>query len=187
MASVNVPDQKVPQALFDLARSSDEDLKKMAIALIEYFEKDIFFQFQMWKRSGGSNDLISDITSSDAFENSFSSGEALEKLDFIAQIEDLIPVNPVGFNADIVRHNRVGVNGDFLDIRNRSTVDLDEYADHNDQIITTNGDGTPIKITSKTELRLSRRRGHSFTLQNEGSSIHWYMFVDGNEKFWRGS
>lgn len=185
MASVNVPEQKVPQALFELVRSGDDNIKKMARALIEHFEKEVFFDFQMWKRSGGSDDLIKDITGSDSFENSFTNNESLDRLDNLESIEDLIPVQEeTEFNSVAARNNITAVNRDFVDAKNSIIVTMDGNAGWNDQIITRNGDGTPIKVCSTIEIRYKGGRGSDIMLINEGTAIHWHLFIDGQEKYW---
>ena len=93
MSQVNIPDQKVPDILFDLVDSPNNELSALARALIEYFERDIFFEWQMWKRSGGSSDRIDLIVSSDSFENSFSNSESMEEINTLKGIEDLIPIS----------------------------------------------------------------------------------------------
>ena len=91
------------------------------------------------------------------------------------------------FTPDVVTSNVIAVNNAFKDIRSNATVTMDPNASWNDQIITTNGDGSVVKVTSVIELRYAGKRSNTFTLNREGTSIHWYLFVNGTEKFWRGS
>jgi len=131
---------------------------------------------------------IESITNSESFETSSTSSEYQAHKRELEQIEDLIPTTLVkGFQPKIIASNYTAVNNDFLDIRSNSTVTLDATAQWNDQIITTNGDGTRSKVTSTIELRYKGRRGNTIFIRNEGTSIHWYLFTDGKEKFWRAS
>ena len=183
MASVNVPDQKVPQALFDLARSSDEDLKKMAIALIEYFEKDIFFQFQMWKRSGGSNDFIGDITSSDAFENSFSSTEALDRLDNLESLEDLVSAEEeLGF-SDVKTGLYTAVHNDWIESRG-GTITLDPNGEARDEITVSIGSSDTTRILAD-KIKWKDRIVTCIESSRVGNSYTFKRFSYKDDNYWR--
>ena len=131
---------------------------------------------------------ISNITSSETFETSASSAEYHDIDSNLEQIEDFIPRSQVReFIPDVVTSDVIAVNNAFKDIRSGATVTMDPNASWNDQIITTNGDGSSVKVTSAIELRYAGQRAFTFTLNREGTSIHWYLFVNGTEKFWRGS
>ena len=131
---------------------------------------------------------VSNITSSETFETSASSSEYHDIESNLENIEDFIPRTQVReFTPDVVTSNVIAVNNAFKDIRSNATVTMDPNASWNDQIITTNGDGSVVKVTSVIELRYAGKRSNTFTLNREGTSIHWYLFVNGTEKFWRGS
>ena len=168
---------KIPQAFIDL---NDQEV-------LDWFTYD-----NKWKQdinfNLGFGDAITNITNSESFETSSSSAEYQSHKRELEQIEDLIPV--VGlreFRPDIILSNHTAIDGDFLDIRSRATVTLDKNAEWNSQIITANGDGSEIKVISDTQLRYKGQRGNSVTIRQEGTSIHWYLFSNANEKFWRAS
>jgi len=153
---------------------------------------DWFAYDNKWKQDINFNldfgDAISSITSSESFETSSTSSEYQAHKRELEQVEDLLPTVQVReFRPDVKLSNYTAVNNDFIDIRNSSTITLDANAGWNDQIITVNGDGTPSKVTSTIQLRYKGQRGNTIFLRNEGTSIHWYLFVDGTEKFWRAS
>ncbi|PCJ26492.1 MAG: hypothetical protein COA94_05125 [Rickettsiales bacterium] len=146
----------------------------------------------LWKQdinvNLGFGDAITNVTNSESFETSSASSEYQAHKRELEQIEDLIPTTQVReLYSKIVTANYTAVNNDFCDIRNGSTVTLDSNAGWNDQIITTNGDGSSVKVTSTIELRYKGQRGNTITIRQEGTSIHWYLFSDGTEKFWRAS
>ena len=115
-----------------------------------------------------------------------SSAEVHEKFNDNAQIEDLIPTDfNSHFESLIVRVDKTLVDRDYADIRNGSTVTLDANAQHNAQIITANGDGTKVKIISTIEMRVGDQRGYTTTINNEGTALHWHLFENGLEQFWR--
>lgn len=152
---------------------------------VEYQDK-VIHDMQQGIRINQTN--VTNITSSETFETSQSAGQAQELFERAIQIECLIPnVHVIEFKTDIVKSNRTAVNRDFFDIRNGAAVTLDSKAQWNDQIITTNGDGSLIKVVSDIELRYKGQRDFSLNIRQEGTSIHWYLFTDGNEKFWRAS
>ena len=159
---------------------------------MEYFTR---WAHDMWSRTGAGIDLvfqnennITNITSNETFETSSGSGEAHELFNEAIQLEDLIPTARYrDFKSEIITSDKIAVDGDFWDIRSGATVTLDPNAQWNNQIITTNGDSSSIKVTSAIELRYAGKRDYTFVLNNEGTSIHWYLFSNGLEKFWRGS
>lgn len=181
MANVNVPDQKVPQVLFGLSRSKDKDIAALSKALIEYFEKDIFFEFQMWKRSGGSDDAIGSIISSDSFENSFSSTESLDRLDNLESLEDLIPSEEELGYSDVKTGLYTAVNGDWIESRG-GTITLDPNAESRDQITVSIGSGRTKILADEI-----RWRGKSVTSVNAdvvGSSYTFKRFSYKEENYW---
>ena len=183
MANVNVPDQKIPQALFDLARSGDKDIKKLAMALIEYFEKDIFFEFQMWKRSGGSDDLISDITSSDAFENSFSSAESLERLDNLESLEDLISAEEDKGFSDVKTGLYTAVHKDWIESRG-GTITLDPNGEARDEITVSIGSSDRTRILAD-KIKWKDRIVTCVESSRVGNSYTFKRFSYKDDNYWR--
>jgi len=178
MALVNTPQQKIPDSVI---RDNPE--------LAQFLQELVFFNWQMFKRSGGGTDIVQDITSSESFETSLSGAESQEISDNLEQIEDLIPVCRYrDFEALIKVIDYTAVNNDFVEGRNGITIKLDKNTDYGDQIITGNGDSSTIKVDGNgTELRYKGLRGSNINIRLEGTFIHWYIFTDGKEKYWRAS
>ena len=150
-----------------------------------HLETQFRFDYDMWERSGGSTDEIADATSSESFETSGLGAEFHELSDDNAQIEDLIHNDIREFEAEIKTTHCTLVNRDFADLRRGVTATLDNKADANDQIITANGDGSDITICSTIEIRYKGQRGNSVIMRNEGTTLHWHLFANGSEQFWR--
>ena len=178
MARVNPPRQDVP-----------ESIKTLSPDLYGYLQDKKFFDFQLWKRTGGGDDLIQNITSSEAFETSLSGGQTQEQIADLEQIEDLIPnIQVRDFESKIAASNYTAVNNDFVEGRSSATIKMDANAATGDQIITANGDSSTITVDGNgIELRYKGERDSTLKMRREGTSIHWYLFTDGTEIYWRAS
>ena len=129
---------------------------------------------------------ISNITVSESFETSSSSAQ-YHKLFFEAQqIEDRIPrTESKQWFSDATSSNRTLVDHEFYDGLSSATLTLDDKAGAGAQIITANGDGSPIKVTSLIQLRYKGQRGFTITMRNEGTTLHWHLFITSTEKYWK--
>lgn len=183
MANVNVPDQKVPQALFDLSRSDNKELKTLARALIEYFERDIFFEYQMWKRSGGSDDAVGSIVASDSFENSFSSAESLDRIDDLEGIEDLIPSVEKDDYSDVKTGLYTAVNGDWIESRG-ATITLDPNANACDIITVSMGSSDRTRILAD-KIKWKDKIVTCVESSRVGNSYTFKRFSYKDETYWR--
>ena len=168
---------KIPQAFIDL---NDQEVL------------DLFTYDNKWKQdinfNLGFGDAITNITNSESFETSSSSAEYQSHKRELEQIEDLIPTTRVReLYSKIVTADYTAVNNDICDIRSKSIVTLDSSAQWNDQIITSIGDSTGVKVMSDIELRYRGKRAKEFVFRREGTSVHWYLFSSGTEKYWRAS
>lgn len=178
MARVNPPEQQIPESVI-------RDFPDLA----KFLEGYVHHWYQMWQRTGGGTDTIETITSGDTFETSLSGAESQEQFASLEQIEDLIPTTTFrDFNSFFKTVNYTAVNNDLVEGRNGITIKLDKNAEYGSQIITGNGDSSTIVVDGNgTELRYKGDRGSKININREGTSIHWYMFTDGSEKYWRAS
>ena len=183
MASVNVPEQKIPQALFELSRSDNKEISTLARALIEYLEKDIFFEFQMWKRSGGSDDAIGSIIASDSFENSFSSTESLDRLDNLESLEDLIGAEEDKGFSDVKTGLYTAVNGDWIESRG-GTITLDPNGESRDEITVSIGSSKTTRILADA-IKWKDQVITCVESSRVGSSYTFKRFSYKNETYWR--
>ena len=125
-------------------------------------------------------------------ENVFqrSSGELYELIDGIEKGIDIInPTTRVrDFETIKASINFTAVNNQFVEGHNNVTLKMDANAEYSDQIITANGDGSKITIDGNgIQLRYKGQRDTSLIMHDEGRSIHWYLFSDGANKYWRAS
>jgi len=92
------------------------------------------------------------------------------------------------FTPRIQSTDYTAVDGDFIEARNGITVKFEGAPNFNDQIIVCNGDGKPIKIDGNgVQLRYKNKRTDKLILSNEGTSLHWYLFANEQEMYWRAS
>ena len=129
---------------------------------------------------------ITNITISESFETSSSSSEYQKLTHELEKIEDRIPrTESKQWFSDATSSNRTLVDHEFYDGLGSVTLTLDDKASAGAQIITANGDGTPIKVTSLIQLRYKGRRGFTITMRNEGTTLHWHLFITSTEKYWK--
>ena len=176
MARVNPQEQKVPEVV-----------RKLSPELFRWLQELVFVIYQLRERTGGGDDLIEDITSSETFETSLSAGESHEQNDTLEQIEDQIPiVYPRFFNAVPVSANYTAIDLDFVEGSDSAQIKLSES--QGAQIITANGDGSTINVDGDgIELRYKGQRDSDINIRQEGTSIHWYLFETPTELYWRAS
>ena len=174
MATVNPPPA--------LRKPSDWQKNPEIRAYIDAMERIIF---QLYQRTGGSTDIINNISSSETFETSVTAGEAQERADDNEQIEDFITHYDNELNAIVTITSYTAVNKDWVEARSRSTIYLDEYADPGDEIIVANGDGTDITVTSSVCKIKYKVVSNSLILANEGTSLLFKLFSYQDELYWR--
>jgi len=179
MADVRPPLQKIPPSLAFIRNNREipEYLREIFMDLVEYLQEDQFFELQLWRRTGGGDDLIESTVTSESYENSFSSAEFQELSDSLEQIEDLIPTI-TRFNPVIATSNYTAIDLDYVEARNSSVVTLDTKANPGSDIIVANGDGSRIKIVGDVKIT---RIESQITLSKVGSSLHFKSFGD----YWR--
>ena len=171
MALVNVPPQQVPQEVLD----ENPNLAKYLIDLNHY-------NWQMWKRTGGGNDAIEGITSSESFENSFSSGSLQEQICDLMQTEDLIPIQKE-WSCRKATQNTVITDHEIVEANNGITVTVDPSPGHDDEIIVANGDGSQIKINFNGQKVNHTRLDDRIVTSNRGTSLRFKFFSEG--PYWR--
>jgi len=177
MAKVNVPPMKVPASVA-------EGLTREAF---EYLDELTFTVYQLFLRTGGGNDDIEEITDSDSYETSLSSGQGNEQFDENTMLEDLIPVViPEIFKAMPISGNYTAVHLDNVDASGNAKIKLSPS--QGAQIITANGDGSTINVDGDgIELRCKGKTGSDINIRNKGTSLHWYLFESPTDKYWRAS
>jgi hypothetical protein len=133
------------------------------------------FLHDLWVRTGGSVDTITNI---EQLEEGALSAESLDRIDTLEQIEDLIPVVDKQFYSAIKTVNYTAVDGDFIEAQKKAVITLDPNATTDDQIVVANGDGTQIKVVGTIKYRQLET---SLFIGNQGTSLHFQYFGD----YWR--
>jgi hypothetical protein len=145
------------------------------------------FLHDIWKRTGGGEDLIeSTIVELTTELTSVSSGQIEELTDTLGQIEDRIPAPFIkDFYAATKSQNYTAVDSDFIEANNNAIITLDPNADLNDQIIIANGDGSKITVKGGDNKIKYTKTDSSLVFRDKGSSLHFQLFADETQKFWR--
>ena len=137
--------------------------------VVQYLDR---FLHDLWIRSGGGTDTV---TSIEQPEEGALSTEALERIDSLEQIEDLIPIVDKQYYSAIKNVNYTAVDGDFIEAQRNAIITLDPNATTDDQIIVANGDGTTIKVVGTIKYK---RLDDSIFMRNQGTSLHFQYFGD---------
>lgn len=170
MARVNPPPIKVPQSIAtDLSPEG-----------FRYLNDLTFVVFQLWERTGGGNDAVDNITSSESFETSLSSEQTQEQIADLEQIEDLIPIVDLKTFKVLEKNlNYTAVDGDFIEATSRAEITLDPNSEENDDIIVANGDSTLIKVLGR--VKVGGKIETTINIRRAGTSLHFKKFKD----YWR--
>lgn len=164
---------QIPKAFLDL---NDQEV-------VDWFNYD-----HKWKQDININldfgDAVTNITNSESFETSSSSAEYQSHKDFLEQIEDNIPkVQLRDFVPLVKTDNYSAVDNDFVDVRQGKKITL--IPSTGAQIITANGDGSKVEVYSEVKIHWGSSSSNSVYLTRENTTIHWYLFENGTEQFWR--
>lgn len=178
MARVNPPSQKVPT-----------DIAEKFPAFFKWMQEEQFQKYQEWVRTGGGDDLIEGIDSSETYETSTSAGETNAKFNEVEQIEDEIPKIIIRkFKSVPATVNYTAVDMDKVSATLTARITLDVNAEVDAEIITTNGDGSLINVSGDSvDLHYKGKVGRDINLRNEGTSIHWYLFETDTDRYWLAS
>jgi len=88
------------------------------------------------------------------------------------------------FDSQVPVGDITAVSGDWIEANNRITVTLDNESEVDDEIIVTNGDGTEITIYSTISIKFTETTNVIIT-RTMGTTLHFQMFGNGDEKYWR--
>ena len=92
---------------------------------------------------------------------------------------------PREFESSVATGNVTAVNGNWIEAGSGITVTLDPDSEIDDEIIVSNGDGTLITIDALTVDIKYKSTTNSLQTQNQGTTLHFQMFGDGDTKYWR--
>jgi hypothetical protein len=92
---------------------------------------------------------------------------------------------PRYFTSAISSIDYIAIAGDWVEARNGITVYLPFDAEENDEVIVANGDGSTITIDANGNSIKYTTTDTSMTTSNQGTSLHFQLFVDGSNSYWR--
>lgn len=166
------------------------------------------FLHDLWQRTGGGVDVVSDVIGSESYETSTSNGQYIslheeqENLDGevyippeLAVYDDGIYIRPANnvcdhepileaqFNARSVMVDTDAVNKDFIEATRGATIRADKYPGANDTITVANGDGSTIRFDGNGNNILYTDIGACVDIQRKGTSITFKWFDEG--PYWR--
>ena len=160
--------------------------------VVQYLNR---FLHDLWIRTGGGEDAISEVTGSESFETSTSNGqyialhEAQENQDGEIYIPppqldyECEPLLGQQFNARLVNADAEAVNGDYIEASNGATIKADRCPGSNDVIKIANGDGSSIRFDGNGNNVMYTDIGNCIDIQRKGTSITFQWFDEG--PYWR--
>lgn len=119
---------------------------------------------QLWVRTGGSTDTVTNITVQEQFAWNLSS-EIQKK-----------------YNAVSTSTDYTAVPFDFVNATSASTITLPQYPEGNDVVIIRNGDGTQISIAGNGKNINGESAG---SIARKGTALVIHYFIDEDEWFVR--
>jgi len=96
-----------------------------------------------------------------------------------------VQIDIAGFRGRVETSNYTAVNKDWVEARQKITVDLPANPLVNDQVIVSNGDGSAIKVDGNGNNIKYTSTDTSINIRNQGTSLHFQLFEDESTKYWR--
>lgn len=159
--------QPIPQKFMD-----DPELR----AWCEYLHNHLF---QQWTRTGGSEDVISNISIEERYAWDLSVNFAREESLNLPQVST---EQPKEFNAVSTSVNYTACDYDFINAKNTSKVTLPKYPQENAVVIIRNGDGTKIDIDGNGKKINNENTGRIY---RKGTALTLQYFINDDEWFAR--
>lgn len=96
-----------------------------------------------------------------------------------------LEIDTIGFIGKVKIIDYTAENKDWVEARNRITVNLPADPLVNHQVIVSNGDGSLIKIKGNGNNIKYTATDSSVQIANQGTSLHFQLFEDQSTKYWR--
>ena len=159
--------QPIPQKFMD-----DPELR----AWCEYLHKHLF---QQWTRTGGSEDIINNISIEERYAWDLSVNFAREQQLNLPQVSN---EQIKEFNAVSTSINYTAIDYDFINAKNTSKITLPKYPQENAVVIIRNGDGTKIDIDGNGKKINNENTGRIY---RKGTALTLQYFINDDEWFAR--
>lgn len=160
--------------------------------VVQYLNR---FLHDLWVRTGGGTDIISEVTGSESYETSTGNGqyislhEAQENIDGEIYIpppqthhEDE-PILEAQFFARTTDSDTLAVDRDFIEATNNAVIKADKCPGANDLIKIANGDGSTIRFDGNGNNIMYTSLHGCMDIQRKGTSITFQWFDEG--PYWR--
>ena len=92
---------------------------------------------------------------------------------------------PREFESSVANTSVTATNGNWIEAGSGITVTLDPDSEIDDEIIVSNGDGTLITINAVSVDIKYTTTTRILKTKNQGTTLHFQMFGDGDTKYWR--
>lgn len=161
--SVNPPPQlRIPDKFFN-----DPDIRP-------FFEQQNTILFQMWNRTGGSDDAIASLEVGELYESGAESGYIAE---IDENIEDLPQIYPetITFHGKAVSVSYTALSFEFLAVTAKATISLPENPNDQDQVIVLNVNGKEVTVDGNGK---NINDDTKTTSQRKNTNIVYQYFVD---------
>lgn len=179
MADVDPYNQPIPKAFL-----TDPEIRA-------WFEYDNRWKHDIWVRTGGGDDSVSNITIQEkyAWELTPQKEDKLSEVRFpdpVREVPLIIPQTPPQevdrFNAVSTSIDYTACDFDFVNAKSKSEITLPLYPKDNSVVIIRNGDGTLIKLNGNGRLINSESTGKIY---RKGTALTLQYFIDDDEWFAR--
>lgn len=145
----------------------------------EYFKQTNTILFQLYNRTGGVDDSISDADVAEKYPwpTSQLAEESDSSFSYPAIEQTVKQIRTVTTSVDYT-----AVDGDFINAKSNAQITLTKYPDENSVIIVRNGDGSTIKLNGNGKNMNGESTGQ---LTRKSTSIEFHYFIDSDEWFAR--
>lgn len=150
-------------------------------AVRNYFEYMNRFLHDLWVRTGGGDDAITNISVREAYPWDYSDTESASSAVIQGLYSALMP-EVRQFSAVTATSDYTALAYDFVNAKNRIEVKFPQYPGENDVVIIRNGDGTRIKLSGNGKNINGQSSGE---INLEGTSLTFQYFIDTDEWFAR--
>ena len=170
VTSVNPP----PQIRLPKAFQKDREIQT-------YFRHVDRMMLQLWKRTGGAEDVISDSTASDISDSTLGV-DAIEVSEDEAEFYYQPLITPPAWNAVTKASTYYAVSWDFIEAQTKY-IYLPEFPDENDQVIVSSDYNQDVIVLGNGNKVKVKEEESSITISQKGTSLHFIYFIDGG--YWR--
>ena len=144
-----------------------------------FFEYLVRWAHDMWVRSGGGDDAVSEATIQEVYP--WPTGQTFEDVNQFVYPQSALNVSEE-WRAVTVISAHTASHKEFINASNGATITFPLYPEENAVFTVRNGDGSSIKLAGNGRSINGSTTG---TLSRQETAIEFYYFIDTNEWFAR--